>query len=811
MSVAGAESRIKQARKIQDEELVKFCSQISNLLDNKDYGTETLDSLQKLYLIIGVTKYSRKLTKEVIEKLENTLCWPKTPEQVQTLCAAILREISPCGHITLSNSDGLDTQTLSLVSSVLLAQGNRKDEVYSVGQCVVKLLDSRQPEGQSLRYLLPVLSNVISLSPSVLNEDQVNMINKKFVDWLRYASVQQGVLVSSGGFFSGSRTRQPGPVNEVDGAVAADFFTVLSVGNYYTEDQWMNVHVFSMLRKWLLCYGSDVVSGDDADNKSGSDGSVMSMVSAASTSSRLLPPKERLREKALEYCMRLIEQSDRKAIKKLDSDLQKACLIEAVNLMDIICQQDSSFVYRAFSCLKALYSRICGDFTFARVILPIAQFFLRHSEMAAVESEAVYRHLFTKLPPELYHDSMFAFEFVQFCRENEKLYGDSVFAFRQHFPNLLKFLAWHSPALITEFVELLPALIVRETAIEMLHSLLDLPCMTAALDIQLRSQSIPFNEKAPIDHSIKPSSSLDAFRHPYYRSMFLYILRGESGAGDTIDRLNLLHEILFDMVNHSRIVQCAQTVPIMLHVFFSVISEFADGPLINQLVMVLLERSSLLYDIQNFKTEVHRVFSSQLLVLCKLHPSVIVEQSKELLEFCGTVTNIQSKEDFFTHIVWAIGEYLSVVYNEKCTVEVITNFFETLEALLFEITQLRPSAGVPRHHPRVITVLITTLSKLASRSQDLIPRVSLFLSKIRPFVRSAPVASTYTEEDIEELLNRASELMNLLNLPNIAQFVLTPSAEHASPRYHRDTNVALPLAMRTMTKVLQRSTNSVTG
>ncbi|XP_074696379.1 AP-5 complex subunit zeta-1 [Strix aluco] len=810
MFTAAAESFLRQAREIQEEELRRFASRVAALLQGPELGPEAADCLQRLHLTIAATKYPRKLDGEFVELLQTVLCSSKCPEQIQVLCAAILREMSPCNDLILSCDEIQDTKLLSLVSSVLLAQG-KKSEVSAVGQRIVNVLERRLPEGQSARYLLPVLSNVISLSPESLTEEQTNVVSKKMADWLRYASIQQGVAQPSGGFFSNPRTRQPGPVTEMDGAIATDFFTVLSVGQYYTQDQWLNVQAFSMLRNWLLCYGSKGLETPISGDKSGMDRSVTSMVSTTSTSSRLLPPKERLREKAFEYCQRLIEQSNRRPLKKDDGDLQKACLIEAVTIMDIICKQDSSYVYRTVSFLKILHGRICGDATYARVLMPIAQFFLNHSKMAAVDSDAIYRHLFTDIPAQLFHNPSLAFEFVQFCKDNSQLFTETSSIFRQSFPNLFKFLAWNSPPLISEFVDLLPFLLDASTAVEIFHLLLDLPCLTAALDVQLRSAALSTSERAASDPAVKPATCLEAFRHPLYKNMFQYLLRTKSAPEDALERLIPLRQLLGSLASSPRVVQCAETVPVLLELFFRVVAEFADGPLINQLVVLLLQRSDQLYEIPAFKDDVYRVLSSQLVVLCKLRPALVVELSTEILEFSGTVSNIQNKEAIFTHMVWAIGEYMSVSYDKRCTVEQINRFFETLEAMLFEITQLRPLASTPSYAPRAISALMATLTKLAARSQDLIPRVSMFLSKMRTFVQSPAVTSVYCEEDLEEILIRATELMNLLKMPSVAQFVFTPPVDVASTRFQREVNDSLPFALRIVTRLLEPTPGFMPG
>uniref|UniRef100_A0A0G2JEH7 Adaptor-related protein complex 5, zeta 1 subunit n=1 Tax=Mus musculus TaxID=10090 RepID=A0A0G2JEH7_MOUSE len=59
MFSAGAESLLHQAREIQDEELRRFCSRVTKLLQEAP-GPATVDALQRLFLIVSATKYPRR-------------------------------------------------------------------------------------------------------------------------------------------------------------------------------------------------------------------------------------------------------------------------------------------------------------------------------------------------------------------------------------------------------------------------------------------------------------------------------------------------------------------------------------------------------------------------------------------------------------------------------------------------------------------------------------------------------------------------------------------------------------------------------
>ena len=110
-----------------------------------------------------------------------------------------------------------------------------------------------------------------------------------------------------------------------------------------------------------------------------------------------------------------------------------------------------------------------------------------------------------------------------------------------------------------EFLEMLPCLMSPSTCIEVLHTILDLPVLSAALE-----------------HS--RSGSVDAISSatPIAGALINYIMREEGGLGGTIDRLEVLHELMADFSGRQRVQVAAQIVPTLLRVFFISVAKEAS-------------------------------------------------------------------------------------------------------------------------------------------------------------------------------------------------------------------------------------------
>lgn len=84
-------------------------------------------------------------------------------------------------------------------------------------------------------------------------------------------------------------------------------------------------------------------------------------------------------------------------------------------------------------------------------------------------------------------------------------------------------------------VDCLSCIVSHVCFTQVFHTLLDLPCVTAALEVMEKAKK----SEAPITQgaNVEPVSSIEAFHTPArYRPLFSFITRNESGQGDTINK-----------------------------------------------------------------------------------------------------------------------------------------------------------------------------------------------------------------------------------------------------------------------------------
>lgn len=102
-------------------------------------------------------------------------------------------------------------------------------------------------------------------------------------------------------------------MTEIDGGDCDEFFTLLSLSQYYSPDQLMNIHTFSALRSWLeATFMCNLRSMEDGSkDSSAKDDNVSTDQSSKSAKRFSKRAKGALLDKACEYCLRVLDQCSR--------------------------------------------------------------------------------------------------------------------------------------------------------------------------------------------------------------------------------------------------------------------------------------------------------------------------------------------------------------------------------------------------------------------------------------------------------------------------------------------------------------------
>jgi hypothetical protein len=296
---------------------------------------------------------------------------------------------------------------------------------------------------------------------------------------------------------------------EPSGYPAREFFTILntlpSEGHVYYASHLVHVNLFSIIYSWFLA-----LYHPSHDNNE---------------SHVFLPLKMKLEMEDLivRYCTRLLDQvAMPKASSyqegtglndpRLQDDLHEAVTLEALRLLDLICQRNASIVTRLFPIVKRFaidkfnaHIRRSNSRHSPIIFLTAIQFFVNHNEVTTMfDVDPIFRSYFHDYLRCCYRSSLVAFETIRFCIFNKRKLLTHTNMLFLYFPALLKLAAWHPRSFSNEFVELLPALISPPSCMELFHSILDLPLLASIMESSLenphaqsRKQSINFDTTGP--------------------------------------------------------------------------------------------------------------------------------------------------------------------------------------------------------------------------------------------------------------------------------------------------------------------------
>eukprot|EP00048_Salpingoeca_helianthica_P001006 m.45755 g.45755 ORF g.45755 m.45755 type:complete len:748 (+) comp11043_c0_seq1:52-2295(+) len=705
------------ANTIADADVLRFCDQKRKELKTGDRSGECLEILRQLSAYFALSQKDFRLPKQFTELLYGLLSEPEQgPPALRVLCFMILQELLPSEVLKIASfAPPVERAQIPHLLSLLVQQGNRPLLKETHRQQITKILATASDSDLHVAALTAAVA-LARRDPTTFTHDQAGAISAFLCVSLRSAALGVGA----------------GALQEMDGRKARDFFTVLCLARTHTPEQMLNMQAFSALQCWL----SSIATLPDEHYAA------------------VLPTD--FREAIIEYCLRLLDQGttklpEDKPLAAADRVLRHASLAEAVRILDLVCQRARDQVARVGPAIRRLLGR--GGEVKASVHMAVLRFLVHNMDYAVLDLEQACANCFGGLLRDKFGDPLVAAATFTFALDNSTLLHRAGF-FCKYFPNLLKIVAWSPRTFLSEALDLLPSLMHPTTAIELFHSLLDLPCLSIALEMSASG------EMARIISSNSIASAL-----------FAYVLRDEGGLGGTIDRLSDLHTLLRPGADGLRARTTAELVPLLLHRFFDSLRECEHATVLG-VFQAMLERIVKLFPVEPFAASIREVLAERVVSLFQGHPGLLYDSSKECLEF---VTSLKHSGDgraaFFSHVVWAIGEYTTPRMDHRCTTDHILPAHTTLEDLTFELNMSLQSATAPQDvcTAKLLCVLMAALAKLATACQDIAPRVRLCLTKI---AKQYPTSPSLEPASRRVVVARAVSLCNILLHPEVAATVL---------------------------------------
>eukprot|EP00299_Pterocystis_sp_00344_P018244 c9115_g1_i4.p1 GENE.c9115_g1_i4~~c9115_g1_i4.p1 ORF type:complete len:147 (+),score=32.47 c9115_g1_i4:576-1016(+) len=142
---------------------------------------------------------------------------------------------------------------------------------------------------------------------------------------------------------------------------------------------------------------------------------------------------------------------------QLEQELVDSVLVEAIRVLDLLCEIDPSLVPQLLHPIKKVYNRIKPDSSplvlFSVMVLFVSKFF----------EQSIVKH---------WTNHLLAYDVLDFFATHQQKILESTDIFRKYVPVFLRLLAWSPFTFDVLFRQLLPSLVSMTSYIELFHLLL---------------------------------------------------------------------------------------------------------------------------------------------------------------------------------------------------------------------------------------------------------------------------------------------------------------------------------------------------